>query len=280
MHPTLLTFGKWNIPTYTVLLDLGLVLGLLLTYFEARRILGRGEIGLDLELWVLVGGILAGRAAYVLANWNAFVEDWARTMRIWEGGVSFHGAFLGGLLALGLFAWAHPRVKGPVPFWQLADVLTLGLALSTVFGWAACLMGGCAHGLVGEGVGTMILPDLFGVEAPRFATQMVGLAYSLALFIGFWLVRKRWSFDGAAFLMYVLLYFSGIYLLEFTRGDEAIYIGPWRLTQVVDLLLALAASVGLLVLWWRERNGAGRFEDGSSTRGSGKLEAVAPSAEV
>jgi hypothetical protein len=48
MHPTLFTIGKWSIPTYTVLLDLGLILGLVLTYFEGKRLLGKGETALEL----------------------------------------------------------------------------------------------------------------------------------------------------------------------------------------------------------------------------------------
>ena len=262
MYPTLFTIGKWNIATYTVLLDLGLVLGLVLTYFEGKRVLGKGEPALDLGLWTVIGGIVGGRLGYVLANWRAFSEDWARALRIWEGGLSFHGAFLGGLLVLVIFAALqrrsdaareeHDRLPSVIDYaLRLGDLLTPGLALGIAFGWAACLMGGCAYGLVGEGFGYLIMPDLFGVEAPRFATQIVGLVYALVLFAGFWLLRKPWPFTGAAFLMYVLLYFGGQFLLEFTRGDEAIYVGPWRLAQWVDLALALVAAAGLMVLWWR-----------------------------
>lgn len=247
MHPTLFTIGKWNIPTYTILIDLGLILGLVLTYFEGKRLLGKGDVALDLGLWSVVGGLVGGRIAYVIANWRVFSEDWGRALRIWEGGLSFYGAFLGGLVGLLLFAHVHRRRTS---LWQLADVLTLGLALGVAFGWAACLAGGCAYGLIGEGPGYAILPDHFGVEAPRFATQVVGLGYALILFAGFWLLRKHWPFPGASFPMYVLLYFAGMFFLTFTRGDEAIYLGPWRLTQVLDLIFALAAAVGLMVLWW------------------------------
>jgi phosphatidylglycerol:prolipoprotein diacylglycerol transferase len=256
MHPTLFTIGALNISTYTILLDLGIILGLVLTYFESKRLLGKGETGLDLGLWAVVGGIVGGRLGYVLANWSTFSEDWSRVFRIWEGGLSFHGAFLGGLVVMALFAWFQRRGEDPLSFWELSDVVTLGLALGIAFGWAACLMGGCAYGRVGEGFGYMIMPDIFGVEAPRFATQVAGLAFTVVLFVGFWLLRQHWPFPGASFLMYVMLYFTGHFFLEFTRADEAVHLGPWRLAQVVDLTLILAAAVALLVLWWQAR-GAG-----------------------
>ena len=87
MYPTLFTIGNLSIPTYTVLLDLGLILGLLLTYYEGKRQLDRGTLALDFGLWVVIGGILGGRIGYVLANWSVFSEDWASVIRIWEGGL-------------------------------------------------------------------------------------------------------------------------------------------------------------------------------------------------
>jgi phosphatidylglycerol:prolipoprotein diacylglycerol transferase len=275
MHPTLFSIGKWSIPSYSLLLMLGSVLGLVLTYLEGKRLLGSGEKGLDLGLWALVGGVVAGRFAYVVANWRVFAEDWARAIRIWEGGLSFHGAFLGGFLALVIFARVHSQERDPVPFWRCTDTVTVGLALSIAFGWAACLMGGCAYGLVGQGIGTMILPDLFGVEAPRFATQIAGLVYSLALFVGFCLVRKNWPFEGAAFLMFVLFYFAGMFFLEFARGDEAISVGRWRLTQAIDVALALSAAVALLVLWRLARRAGGHSEGEHGPQGPEDLGGVA-----
>jgi phosphatidylglycerol:prolipoprotein diacylglycerol transferase len=208
-----------------------------------------------------IGGIVGGRVAYVLANWSVFSEDWVSLIRIWEGGLSFHGAVLGGLLVMILFAYVHRRDEQPLSFWQLADLLTPGLALGIAFGWAACLMGGCAYGTLGEGLGYAILPDLYGVEASRFATQALGLGYSLVLFLGVLLLRRRLPFAGAGLLLYALLYFAGQFFLEFTRGDEAIYPGSLRLAQVLDLALALAAAVALLALWWRWRASTLEQED-------------------
>ncbi len=253
MHPTLFTIGDWSVPTYTVLLDLGLILALVLAYFEGRRLLGSGETGLDLGLWVIIGGVVGGRIAYVLANWGAFQEEPLRALRLWEGGLSFHGGMLGGLLVLFLFSLFRDRgmPSGRKSFWLLADTLTLPLAVGITFGWAACLMGGCAYGALGEGLGYAVLPDLFGVAAPRFATQAVALGYAAVLLAGMWLMRGRWPFNGASFLMYILLYFTGQFFLEFTRGDEAIYVGAWRLAQIIDLVFVLAAAAALVFLWWQ-----------------------------
>jgi phosphatidylglycerol:prolipoprotein diacylglycerol transferase len=259
MYPTLFTIGNWSVPTYTILLDLGLILGLLLTYFEGKRQLKDGALALDLGLWMVIGGIVGGRIGYVLANWQVFSEDWARAIRIWEGGLSFHGAFLTGLLVMFVLSLLRLRDEKPISFWVLGDVITPGLALGVTFGWAACLMGGCAYGALGEGFGYAILPDLYGIAASRFATQLTGVAFSLALFLGVWLLRGHWPFSGASFLMYLLLYFAGQFFLEFTRGDEALYWGPWRLAQWLDLGLALAAAACLLVLWWQARK-AGQQE--------------------
>jgi phosphatidylglycerol:prolipoprotein diacylglycerol transferase len=274
MFPTLFTIGRLSIPTYTVLLDLGLILGLLLTYYEGKRRLGDGPLALDLGLWTVVGGIVGGRIGYVVANSAVFSEDWVRVLRIWEGGLSWHGAFLGGLLVMAVFAQFQRRAERSVSFWELVDVVTLGLALGISFGWAACLAGGCAYGALGEGVGYAILPDLYGVEASRFATQAVGLAFSLVLFAGFWLLRGFWPFPGTSLLMYLLLYFAGQFFLEFTRGDEAIYVGPWRLAQWFDLAIALTAALGLLVKWWQwQALGSPASSTGSSLEEEGSDEA-------
>jgi phosphatidylglycerol:prolipoprotein diacylglycerol transferase len=257
MYPTLFTIGNRSISTYTVLLDLGLILGLVLAYREGQRLYRAGGPVLDLGLWSIVGGVVAGRIGYVLANWGAFAEDWVRALYLWEGGLSFHSAFLGGVLVMGLFSALLSRAGESLSFGALADAVTPGLALGIAFGWAACLMGGCAYGAVGEGWGYLLLPDIYGIEAYRFATQAFGLGFALLLFVGVWLLRGRWPFEGAGFLMYALLYFAGHFFLEFRRGDEAIYLGPWRLAQVFDVVLILAAAGSLLLLWRRSRLAAG-----------------------
>jgi phosphatidylglycerol:prolipoprotein diacylglycerol transferase len=261
MHPTLFSIGKVGIPTYTVLLDLGLILGLVLTYFEGKRWLRKPDLALDLGLWTVIGGIVGGRAGYVLTYLSTFRENWAQAFQIWKGGLTFLGAFVGGLVVLSIFGLVQRRSKERVSLWQMADVLVPGLALGIVFGWAACLMGGCAYGATGQGFGTMVLPDIYGIEQMRYATQIAGLIQAGLLFALFWFLRGRWPFAGAAFLMYSLLYFGGQFFVEFVRGDEALYFGRFRMGQIIEMALVGASAAGLLILWWRARRGGEEIDE-------------------
>jgi prolipoprotein diacylglyceryltransferase len=131
-------------------------------------------------------------------------------------------------------------------------------------------MSGCAYGLESHGAISILaclsldLPDIYGIRAPRFATQPLAIALSLAIFILLWAIRRHWPFDlaqdkpfdstqdkpfpGFAFTLYLLLYTSGQFLLEFARGDEAIYWGPWRVSQWLYLIEAAAALIFLAYL--------------------------------
>ncbi len=273
MHPILFRFGSTIVYTYTILLDVGLVCGLVVACLEGKRRGIAPERLVDAALWAVVAGIAAGRVGYVLANQEYFAENLSEAFYIWEGGLAFQGAFLAGLLALFLYSAYHK-----LSFLALADTAALGLALGQVFGWLGCLMSGCAYGLESHGATFVLarlsldLPDIYGINAPRFAIQPLASALSLAIFFLLWAICRRWPFDytqdrpfdpstglrtgfaqdkpfpGFAFTLYLLLYASGQFLLEFTRGDEAIYWGPWRVSQWIYLAEAALALVFLACL--------------------------------
>ncbi|HID65079.1 MAG TPA: hypothetical protein EYP49_20360, partial [Anaerolineae bacterium] len=198
MHPILFRFGSIIIYTYTILLDVGLVCGLGVACLEGKRRGIAPERIVDAALWAVVAGIAGGRVGYVLANQEYFAEDFREAFYLWEGGLAFQGAFLAGLLALFLYSAYHK-----LPFLALADTAALGLALGQAFGWLGCLVSGCAYGLESHGTTSiwarfsLDLPDIYGINAPRFATQPLASVLSLAIFILLWATCRRWPFDYA-----------------------------------------------------------------------------------
>jgi phosphatidylglycerol:prolipoprotein diacylglycerol transferase len=271
MYPILFRVSGYPIYSYTVLLDAGLVLGLIVAWWQARRRFGAtGDPGMvvDAAFWSVIGGVVGGRAGYVLAQRAYFAHHPEEIWQVWRGGLSWHGAFLGGVATLlawhTLRTWLTPR-RLPPPLPALTDALAPGLALGAAFCWVGCFLSGIAHGVVSYGPLTYDLPDLYGVYARRFATQPVGAAWNLLVFALLLLSgrRSRRGFNTSA---YLFLAFGGDLLLGFTRADETIYWGLWRAGQVVDALLAAVGALGLILLW---QKGADRRPPATLLAGDG-----------
>ena len=80
----------------------------------------RNEVS-DLLFYGFLGVILGGRVGYVLFyNFDLFLADPTYLFKIWTGGMSFHGGFIGVVLAVILFSRKH---KIPLP--HLSDVIAL-----------------------------------------------------------------------------------------------------------------------------------------------------------
>jgi len=246
MDPVLFRVGDHAVRTYTVLMDAGLLAGLALAYFLWRRQKMTPAAFLDAVTYTMIGAVAGSRIGYVAAHWEYFSDHLSESFALWTGGMSFHGAFLGGCLALILYALIARK-----SFWQIADILATGLSLGAIFGWLACFTGGCAYGVVGNGFLFILLPDIYGIEAPRFALQLAGAMQSLIILIVLLLIVRTTRRPGVPFALFLLLYFGGQAGLELLRADESILVGSWRLGQIVDM--ALAAAGVLLFIFVRDR---------------------------
>jgi len=133
--PVLISFGPFAIRWYA----LAYIVGILLGWLYARALIANerhwgGPAPLtrtdfdDFVLWITLGIILGGRTGYVLFyNFSHFIEHPAEIMQVWKGGMSFHGGFLGCVLAVVLFAW-----KRGISFLSLGD-LTCAAAPPGIF---------------------------------------------------------------------------------------------------------------------------------------------------
>src|ERR1700741_4945906 len=137
--PIAISFGWFAIRWYALAYIGGIVLG----WIYARSLLkseklwgGPAPISLvqldDFILWVTIGIILGGRTGYVLFyNLPFFIQHPLEIFELWKGGMSFHGGFLGCVVAVMWFA----RRNG-IPILSLGDITTavapIGLLLGRV----------------------------------------------------------------------------------------------------------------------------------------------------
>jgi len=125
IDPVLITIGPFAIRWYA----LAYICGILLGWLYARAIIrterlwgGPAPLTVidydDFILWVTLGIILGGRTGYVLFyNFSHFMTNPIEILQVWKGGMSFHGGFLGCVLAVILFA----RHRG-IPVLSLGDI--------------------------------------------------------------------------------------------------------------------------------------------------------------
>lgn len=96
----------------------------------------------DLIMWILLLGVLGGRAMYVI--W--FGLPWTDFIQIWNGGMVFYGGAIGGTIG-GIIAYRRLMKPLGVSPWQIADIMAPATALGLCFGRLGCFLNGCCWGL-------------------------------------------------------------------------------------------------------------------------------------
>lgn len=266
MNPTMIQIGPLRIQWYGFLLTLAIFIG-----FElAKRRLRAWGLDADkfetVALWAVVWGVVGARLGYVLTSPSYFLQNPVEVLYIWQGGLSFHGAILGGAL---VFFYFHKQ-KG-YPLWPYLDAATPGVALGIIAGRIGNLMNGSdtvgrltslpigftwpewAKGFPGICPGIEDISQVYRcaelLRGPVHLTQIYGALVGLILLpLSYYWLRKK-PFYGYAFWNFILWYSVLRSVLEepfrlnplwlpVYRNDE-LGIGLFTATQVVSLPLIL-----------------------------------------
>ncbi len=173
VDPVLVHLGPLAIHWYA----LAYIFGILLGWAYARAIIrsgklwgGRAPMTLadfdDFVLWVTLGIILGGRIGYVLFyNLPYFAAHPFEIVRLWNGGMSFHGGFIGCVLAVILFA-RHRKV----PALSLGDLTCAVGPIGLFLGRIANFVNGELWGRPTDVPWAMIFPH--GGPIPRHPSQL------------------------------------------------------------------------------------------------------------
>jgi phosphatidylglycerol---prolipoprotein diacylglyceryl transferase len=213
----------------------------------------------DLIVWVALGVVLGGRVGYVLFyNFEAYLADPLEALAIWRGGMSFHGGFLGAILAILLFARSR-GLSGLAMLDLAATVTPIGL----FFGRIANFINGELWGRPAPDFPyAVVFPEAGPI--PRHPSQLYeAFAEGLLLFlVTAWAVR-RFGFRRPGLLggIFVFGYAVARIVCEFFREPDA-HLGflfgssPDALGGgiTMGMLLSLPmAVVGLVAIWLAAR---------------------------
>ena len=249
MHPDLFHIGPVTVHSYGTLLMLGFLAGIWLAAREARRRGLPSELAIDLGLWTLVGGVILARAMFAALNWPDFASDPKRILYIWrEGGLTFHGGLLGGVLAGALLAR-----RRRISFWTLGDIAAPALALGYAIARIGCLLNGCCYGAPTSlpwGVRFPVFPDAGLSTQPSHPTQIYASLGSLLILAILLKARHRLRAPGQGFCLYLALYSVLRAAIEVLRRDYTAtrFFDGITQAQGASGVIFLAALIGIFLL--------------------------------
>ncbi|WP_420858384.1 prolipoprotein diacylglyceryl transferase [Marivivens marinus] len=224
---------------------LGYIAGIAIGWAMIRWLIGRAGLWPDnqppmtredlenLATWIVVGVILGGRIGYVLFySKGAYLSDPWAILRVWEGGMAFHGGFLGVVAAVYFFARRHG-----LPLGSTADVVAIaappGIFLVRVANFINAELWGrptdLPWGVVFPGEAAQdCRPDVILLCARHpsqlYEAGLEGLLLGLILIVvalrgGF---KRPWLVSGLFFAGYGLSRF----MVEFVRQPDAQFVTP------------------------------------------------------
>ena len=273
--PVLISIGPLAIRWYA----LSYIVGFMLFLWLGRRRIAQGntlftrEMLDDFLTWGILGVIIGGRLGYVLFyKFSTYIDHPLDIFKVWEGGMSFHGGFLGVLAAMWLFSRKHK-----ISFLKTMDFVAPLVPLGLASGRIGNFINGELWGRVTD-INTfwaMGFPQAHyeDVEAaahnplwaewlqqyamlPRHPSQLYQFALEgICLFIVLWIFSKKTRPDGQVASLFLAGYGFFRFLAEFARQPDD-YLGLLTLGLSMGQWLSVPMIVlGAIGFVWFGRRG-------------------------
>lgn len=281
MDPILIEIGSLQIRWYGFFL----VLAILASFEIAKRILKGWGFDPDrfepIAFWAIIWGVIGARVGYVITSPEDFSNNPVSALYIWQGGLSFHGAIVGGLIP---FIYHYYRSK--IPVWAYLDAVVPGIAIGIMAGRLGNIMNGAdtvgrltnwpigftwpasASGFPGVCPGINDISEVVRcapealVRGPVHFTQLYGVLIGLVLLLlsVYWFKQNRAY--GYVFWQFVLWYslLRSVFEETFRLNplwvqvylNEQAGLGLFTATQIISIPL-IAVSIFFIMRWKGQR---------------------------
>jgi phosphatidylglycerol:prolipoprotein diacylglycerol transferase len=241
-NPVILNIGALEIRWYGVLVVLAVIAVIALSLVEARRRGISQDIVWDAALWAVIGGIIGARLLHIIDRWQYYLYHPEQLLNF--AGLAIWGAVLGGLIAILIFCLVKK-----ISFWLLGDIAAPGAILGQTIGRVGCLVNGCCYGLTCDLPIAVIYsnPNSYApIGVPIYPTQLFHIIWDLAGFVVLWLLRKKLRPEGTLFLLWLIFFGTGDFVIRFFRESEP-FLFNLPQAQVIDILMVAVALIVLIV---------------------------------
>ena len=209
----------------------------------------------DLFFYCTLGIILGGRLGYAMfydpSLFTSFEGDGFvsyRLLRLWDGGMSFHGGLMGVLMAIAYVSW-----RGQLGFLRVCDYIAVNVPVGMMLGRLANFINGELWGRTSDVPWAMVFPG--GGPAARHPSQLYeaaleGAILVIILLFAFWRTRARYR-PGLLVGMFTTGISLGRFIVEFYREPDAqlaefardtgLSMGQWLTIPLIVLGIVIMA---------------------------------------
>jgi phosphatidylglycerol---prolipoprotein diacylglyceryl transferase len=257
--PSGFSIGPLTIHYYGVLIMLGVVFAAFIADRNAKQRGLDSELIWDMLPWLLIGGIAGARIWHILTPPPSMIAQGITAqyylthpldaLAIWRGGLGIPGAVIGGLIALAIYARKHHMY---IPTW--VDIIAPGLALAQAIGRWGNFVNQELYGSPSN------LPWAIYIDPQHRLPEYQDIAYYHPTFlyeslwnianmgILLWLSKRysKWLKPGDIFLVYLVIYPVGRFLVEMLRLDSS-RVGGINFNQTLMAVTAVCATAALII---------------------------------
>lgn len=258
--PKGITIGGFTIAFYGIIIALGMIGGLLLARWQAKRTGQNPELYMDFALYGIVFSVIGARIYYVAFSWDSYKDNLWQIFNIRGGGMAIYGSVIAAVIT----AIVYCRIK-KYKFSLFADTAIVGLILGQIIGRYGNFMNCEAFGEYTDSLFAMRLKvnevsasnitDTMRANIeymdgtgyiqvhPTFLYESVWNTLILVIML---LRTKKKAFDGEIFLIYLVGYGIGRCMIEGLRTDQ-LQIGNTGIA--VSQVLSAVLAVGGIAYW-------------------------------
>ena len=248
IDPVIIKMDPFAISWYSM----SYVCGILFGYSYLQHLNKIGKVKLepkifdDAIIYIIIGIILGGRIGYILFyNLDYYINNPTDIIKTWNGGMSFHGGLIGGLVASYLLA-----LKFKVKFLNLIDYFACATPIGLFLGRIANFINGNLYGKPTDVPWAVLFPK--GGKLPRHPSQLYesffeGLVILFILFMLFSFTKIQ-NFRGMLTSTAIILYGIFRFIIEYYREPDA-HIGYIYNYFTLGQILSLPMIIGGLILF-------------------------------
>ena len=266
-----ITIGGFTIAFYGMIIAFGMVMGYLMTAFQAKRTGQEPDLYLDLALWDIVFAVIGARIYYVVFSWDYYKDNLLQIFNTRGGGLAIYGGVIAGVITTIIFGKVRKQ-----NFFQLLDTACIGLITGQIIGrWGNFCnreaFGGYTNGLfamqlkqsdvAASNLTHSVLKHAVEIDGIRYIqvhpTFLYESLWNIGVLIILLLFTKHRKYNGQIFLIYLLGYGLGRVWIEGLRTDQLIFFGTGvAVSQVLSGVLVVASAAILIYRFVKDRQKA------------------------